>query len=419
MNIAIITDSFPPMIDGVSRCALGYATALHDGGYGEIIVVTPKVPGLKYDYPFKVYGFPSVSVHYSHYRAGHPFIPYLARKLKKMNIDVIHAHSPFTSMLLARQLRRILDIPIVFTQHTKWHYDIAQAVSSRTLRREIERYAYMNIKAADEVWAVSRGAGEYLVSRGYKGDYVVMPNGSDVTAVSSDSSLELGLREKLKLPDDVPVLLYCGRMMWYKGISLKLKALELLRKRGIKFRMIFVGDGEDLDEIKASAKEYGLSDCVLFTGRISDRSELMAYYGIADLFLFLSTYDTQGLVVQEAAAASCPALVLSESAPAESITDGVTGFVTDSNLSSVADKIEQILSDRASLKSIGNNALENVYIPWDSAIVNAAHRYSAVAKNYRERRKESVRVKIRRTVRYRLIKVTRGGKKLRLKVIGR
>jgi glycosyltransferase involved in cell wall biosynthesis len=78
-----------------------------------------------------------------------------------------------------------------------------------------------------------------------------MPNGSDVTAVSSDYSLELGLREKLELPDDVPVLLYCGRMMWYKGISLKLKALELLYKRGIKFRMIFVGDGEDLDEIKA------------------------------------------------------------------------------------------------------------------------------------------------------------------------
>jgi glycosyltransferase involved in cell wall biosynthesis len=145
----------------------------------------------------------------------------------------------------------------------------------------------------------------------------------------------------------------------------------------------------------------------------------MAYYGIADLFLFLSTYDTQGLVVQEAAAASCPALVLSESAPAESITDGVTGFVTDSSTKSVVDKIEQILSDRTLLKSIGNSAFECVYIPWNSAIVNATSRYSAVAKNYRERRRKSVRVKIKRTVRFRLIKATRRGKKLRLKVIGR
>ncbi|MCL2280064.1 MAG: glycosyltransferase [Oscillospiraceae bacterium] len=423
MNIAIITDSFPPMIDGVSRCALGYAQALHDGGYGNIIVITPKIPGLKYDYPFPVYGFPSVSIHYSHYRAGHPFIPYLVRKLKKMDIDIIHAHSPFTSMLLARQLRRFLDIPIVFTQHTKWHYDIAQAVSSKALRREIERYAYINIRAADEVWAVSKGAGEYLKSRGFKGGYVVMPSGSEVIATTAESSAKTSIREKFSLPDGVPVLLFVGRMMWYKGIALQLDALKLLRERGFMFRMIFVGDGDDLDDIKIKVADYGLDDCVCFAGRVTDRAELMGYYCVADLLLFLSTYDTQGLVVQEAAAASCPALVPSESAPAEFLEDMVTGFITESNPALVADKIESIFSDRDHLRTVGKMASEHVYIPWERAIVKVADRYRELTKEYNKNLRKTVRVKIKRTVKYRLIKVARAGKqggaKLRLKVIGR
>jgi len=433
MNIAIITDSFPPMIDGVSRCALGYAQALHDGGYGEIIVITPKIPGLKYDYPFKVYGFPSVSINYSHYRAGHPFVPYLARKLKKMKIDIIHAHSPFTSMLLARQLRRLLDVPIVFTQHTKWHYDIAEAVSSNTLRREIERYAYMNIRAADEIWAVSKGAGEYLKSRGYKGDYFVVPSGSEVvhTEAQEDDSdasvpspcIKVMVKEKFSLPDGVPVLLFVGRMMWYKGIASIIDALKLLRERGFEFRMIFVGDGEDFSEIKTVVTDYNLGDRIHFAGRISDRAELMGYYSASDLFLFLSTYDTQGLVVQEAAAASCPSLVPEESAPAEFLEDGVTGFITKSDPAHVADKIESIFSDKAHLKTVGESASEHVYIPWERAIVKAADRYRDVLRDYKANRRKTVRSKIKRTVKYRLIKVARAGKaggtKLRLKVIGR
>jgi len=423
MNIAIITDSFPPMIDGVSRCALGYAQALHDGGYGNIIVITPKVPGLKYDYPFTVYGFPSVPIHYSHYRAGHPFIPYLVRKLKKMNIDIIHAHSPFTSMLLARQLRRFLDIPIVFTQHTKWHYDIAQAVSSNTLRREVERYAYMNIKAADEVWAVSKGAGEYLKSRGFKGEYVVMPSGSETIDTIADNSVKANIREKLSLPDGVPVLLFVGRMMWYKGIASIIDSLKLLREREFEFRMIFVGDGEDFSEIKAIVSDYNLCDRVCFAGRVSDRVELMGYYSVSDLFLFLSTYDTQGLVVQEAAALSCPALVPGESAPAEFLEDGVTGFITESDPAHVADKIVNIFSDMEHLKSVGEKASEHVYIPWERAIVKVTDRYGRLVKEYNKKLKKTVRAKIKRTVKYRLIKVARAGKqgsaKLKFKVIGR
>jgi len=382
MNVAIITDSFPPMIDGVSRCALGYALALQEGGHGNSIVITPRMPRIKYDYPFPVYGFSSVSLPYAEYRAGHPFTPYLINILRSMDIDILHAHSPFTSMLLARQLRRYLKIPIVFTQHTKWDVDIAQAISAKILQRRIERYVYKNLAAADDLWAVSRGAGEYLISRGYNGGYTVMPNGTDFPKTNVDPSELKKLNDRLNLPDDVPVLLFVGRMMWYKNIGLILNSLEELKRRRFDFRMLFVGDGEDMPEIQKTAKNMGLSGNVHFAGRIDSRDELMAYYTRSDLFILISMYDNAPLVIQEAAACACPSLVASGSSTAEVLEDGVNGYFVDDDPKSVASTIQKIFSDRESLERVSLAALEQVYLPWGKAIERAIERYEYIKEIY-------------------------------------
>ena len=382
MNVAIITDSFPPIMDGVSRSALGYAKALHDGGYGKCIVIAPRVPDLKYDYPFPVYRFPSVKLPYDQYRAGHPIVPHLIRKLKPLNIDILHAHSPFISMTLARQLRRYMKVPIVFTQHTKWDFDISTAVSSKMLQKKIERYVYWNLSKADELWAVSRGAGEHLISRGYKGNYIVMPNGTDFPKGSVDPELQAQINSRFNLPDGVPVLLFVGRMMWYKNISLILDTLELLHKSNFDFRMIFVGDGDNLPEIKKTSADKGLSGLVHFAGKISDRKILMSYFVRSDLFVLLSTYDNAPLVIREAAACACPSIVLHGSATAEMIDDGVNGFTVKENAVFAAEYIKKIFSDRKRLEEISLAASEQVYLTWEKAIERSVERYEIVKKAY-------------------------------------
>ena len=382
MNVAIITDSFPPMMDGVSRCALGYAQALHDGGYGNCIVVTPRMPNVNREYPFPVYGFNSVGLPYAEYRAGHPFMPKLIKTLKDMKTDILHVHSPFISMTVARQLRYILNIPIVFTQHTKWDFDIACAVSAKILCRGIERYAYNNLSAADELWAVSRGAGEYLVNSGYKGDFIVMPNGTDFTRGDPDPEQASQIRERFRLPAGVPVLLFVGRMIWYKNIALLIDALKILHERSFDFRMIFVGDGEDLPDIEKSAEAKGLEGIVGFTGRVSDRELLKAYYESADLFVFPSVYDNAPLVVREAAACGCPSLVVSGSSASEILENGETGFFADENAESVADTIMSAFSDLGRLEKISEAASEQVYLPWDKVIERSVERYESVINSY-------------------------------------
>jgi len=382
MNVAIITDSFPPMMDGVSRSALGYANALHEGGYGKCIVIAPHIPRLKYNYPFPVYGFSSVKLPFDQYRAGHPFTPYLIRKLRSLDTDIIHAHSPFISMTLARELRRYLRIPIVFTQHTKWDYDIVRIISSKHLQKRIERFAYKNIDRADDVWAVSRGAGEYLCSRGFRGKYIVMPNGTDFPQHAAAPELLKQIENRFDLPGGVPVLLFVGRMMWYKNIELILESLEILRKRSFDFRMVFVGDGRDLLEVKKMTADKGLFDVVFFTGQVNDREMLRALYTRSDLFIFPSVYDTAGLVVLEAAACYSPSVVVRGSAASETVEDGVNGYYTSEDPENMADVVQAAFSDRRQLEQIAAAASGQIYLTWDKAIERAVKRYEAVKAAY-------------------------------------
>ena len=186
-----------------------------------------------------------------------------------------------------------------------------------------------NINACDEVWTVSHGAGENLRSLGYEGDYIVMPNGVDIPRGRVSDEEILAATSGYDLPDGVPVYLFVGRIMWYKGLRLIVDALAGLREANKDFRMVFVGNGADMDELKAHAAKCGVLDKCIFPGASYDRQTLRAWYSRADLFLFPSTYDTNGLVVREAAACGLASVLIRGSCAAEGVLDGVNGFLVD------------------------------------------------------------------------------------------
>jgi glycosyltransferase involved in cell wall biosynthesis len=361
MNILLLTDSFPPMVDGVSRCVAGLAHALHAAGH-TVAVLCPRVPGAAYAYPFTVHTFASFKFGYAEYRAGFPFI-------RGLRADILHAHSPFVSMWAARRLRRAHNIPVVFTQHTKWGLDIARAVRATPLRRLAEQIIYNNTNAADAVWAVSRGAGEYLRQNGFRGDFTVMPNATDMPPKPHRNE-----------NDKPPRLLFVGRMMRYKNIFLILDALAILRVKGFTFNMDFIGAGADLTPFKAQAAEMGLSSAITCPGQINDRDIIQDYFANADVFVFPSVYDNAPLVIREAAACKCPSLVVRGSSASEILEDGVTGFFADESAESVARGIEAALLDRAALETVARNAFDRVYAPWDAVIGRSLSRYEAVVR---------------------------------------
>lgn len=388
LNVCLVNDSFPPEIDGVANAVTNYAVIINKMGHSAT-VVTPSNPQADDSaFSFPVCRYPSLdTTRLVGYRAGLPFSPEIQRQLDGRSFDIIHSHCPISSTLLARMLRERIDVPLVMTYHTKFDIDIAKAINSKLMQEEAKKLLVENISACDEVWTVSRGAGENLRSLGYQGDYIIMPNGVDLPRGRVEDELIKQVTQGLDLPEALPVFLFVGRMMWYKGIRIILDALKALAGTGRDFRMVFVGGGQDLEEIKDYCASLELEGRVIFVPPIHDRSLIRAWYCRADLFLFPSSFDTNGLVVREAAACGLASVLIRGSCAAEDVTDGETGFLIEENSESMAEKLETLCRCPNTVKRVGEQAQQGLYISWDEAVERACRRYEKVIENYKAGRR--------------------------------
>lgn len=399
MKVCLLNDSFPPVVDGVANTVMNYGRVLTDCG-DDVMVGTPRYPDTDYSgYPYKVVPYQSFNTTQiaNGYRAGNPFAASAVEELASFKPDIIHSHCPVSSTVMARIIRNETDAPIIFTYHTKFDIDIANAVKGRFIRDEVAKIMVDNISACDEVWTVSQGAGENLKSLGYEGEYRVVNNGVDFAKGRAAKELTDSLRAGYDIPDDVPVYLFVGRIMKYKGLPIITDAMKILSEEGRDFRMIFVGGGADKEEMQKRSLENGLSvdvkdedgtvrslgvsgkpGKVIFTGAERDREVLRAWNTLADLFLFPSTYDTNGIVVREAAACGLASVLIKDSCAAEGITDGVNGYVIEENAGAMADLLLRIGSDREILKTAGQHAMDEIYISWDDSVRDARKRYEEI-----------------------------------------
>ncbi len=384
LGVCLLNDSFPPLIDGVANTVLNYARVLNQEG-SRPYVLTPQYPGADDSlYPYEVIRYAGLDTRKMlGYVAGYPFSARVAQELEGKKIDLIHTHCPFASAVLARSIREIIPAPLVFTYHTKFGYDIRKLVKSKIIQDSALKLIASNIKSCDEVWVVSKGAGRDMCEiLGQDIEYRVMDNGVDLPR---ERVPEAEMRELLKeymLPEGIPVFLFVGRMMWYKGIRISLEALAGVSSQNKNFRMVFVGGGADEEEIKKTAQELGILDKCIFCGKIYDRRKLQAWYSRADLFLFPSTYDTNGLVVREAAACSLASVLVAGSCAAEQTTPDHNCFQITESPASMAALLMRIMDNRELMKKAGENAAKELYLSWDQAVKRAIDRYGVIDENY-------------------------------------
>lgn len=381
MKVTLLNDSFPPVIDGVANVVMNYAEIMHEEGLADVMVATPEYPDAEYNiYPYMVLPYKSFDTTkiVKGYRAGNPLDVKEIMAMKEFNPDIIHSHCPVSSTLLARTLRFYTDAPIVFTYHTKFDIDIAKAVKAKFIQKEAIRALVNNIEACDEVWVVSNGAGENLRSLGYQGDYRVVSNGVDFEKGRVASEDVARVTAAYDLPENTPVFLFVGRLVKYKGLPLILDALAKLSADGIDFRMVFVGSGPDEAEMKEKASNLLKPEQYIFTGPIYDREQLRAWNTRADLFLFPSTYDTNGIVVREAAACGLASVLINGSCASEGVTDDRNGFLIEENADSMYMLLKRLSNDLSHVHTVGENAMNEIYISWKDSVHSAHERYCEI-----------------------------------------
>ena len=383
MKTVLLNDSFPPVIDGVSNTILNYADYLQKHGDTPLVAV-PRYPDVVDDYPFEVLRYPSMYAGKKvGYRAGRPFTRKAMNRLSQFSPELIHTHCPVASTLLARELREIVHVPIILTYHTKFDYDLARFVRSKALQHIMVQEIIRNVSACDDIWVVNEGAGKNLKELGFEGEYTVMPNGVDIDPSPCAPEILDKLNDEYALKAEEPLFLFVGRMLWYKGQRYILEGLARLKAKEIPFRMAFVGDGGDLENIRKEAENLGILDRCIFTGSILDRERLKAWYSRADAFLLPSVFDNNPLVVKEAASCSTPSVLVRDSSSADGVTHMENGFLISESSEEMGVQLEWICRNLPKTKEIGEKASQTLYVSWDDSIARARKRYEEILTLHR------------------------------------
>lgn len=147
--------------------------------------------------------------------------------------------------------------------------------------------------------------------------------------------------------------------------------------------MVFIGSGSDGEEIQHYAALCGIADKCFFTGAIHDREILRSWYCRADLFLFPSTFDTNGLVVREAAACSLASVLIDGSCAAEGVTDKRNALLISEFSDSLYACLHSLGTDLSKMHAIGQCASEELYFSWHDSVQKAMERYEIVIDRYR------------------------------------
>jgi glycosyltransferase involved in cell wall biosynthesis len=206
---------------------------------------------------------------------------------------------------------------------------------------------------ADAVIAPSAVIRDKLHSRGVRAPIAVVPTGIDLERFSPGD--RPAARRALGLPSEAALVLYVGRLDREKSVDRVFAAFERIAGTVPHARLALVGQGSQTDRLRRLAAALPVRDSIRFVGA-HPHDTLPPWYRAADLFLFASETETQGLVLAEAAACGLPAVAVSAPGCDEVIRDGETGRLTKADPTALADAAIELLLDPARRQAMGRRA---------------------------------------------------------------
>lgn len=376
MVIGEFCECYPPHIDGVGMVVRSYAEHLSKTQEA-CYYIAPRSAEKKYaqpNEPFPVIQYASLPIPNEAYSVGMPAFDLPFRHdLNKIPFDIVHAHTPFVSAIEALRIARERRIPLVATLHSKYYDDVLTKTHSELLASAVVRRIVTFFDKCDEVWTVNDATAEVLRGYGYRGEIVIMPNGTDLKYPTEKDAERA--EKRFGLGKGI-VFLFVGQQNFKKNTDSILKAAALYKQaNGPDFRIVFVGQGPDAGKMRTLADELGLSDVAVFTGHIADRETLNDLYARADLFVFPSLYDNAPMVVREAAAAGTPSLLIEGSCAADGVKDGDNGFLCKNTPEEIAACMKRALKTS---KDVGKRARETIPVPWNRITETVVDRYAAL-----------------------------------------
>ncbi|QDC89484.1 glycosyltransferase family 4 protein [Candidatus Methylopumilus universalis] len=370
MNILFISDVFFPRVNGVSTSINTFATELRALGH-QVTLIAPsytdedkqeewivRVPSHKiyFDPEDRLMNFGKLKA----------LLPWIRDK----HFDVIHIHTPFTAHYVGIHFGKKLDIPVVETYHTFFedylhHYlpFIPQFIS-RKLARTISR---RQCNAVDGIVSPSKPMLDVLKQYGIKTSAEVVATGLD------DSSFARVDGEHFRMSHDIPLtqpmLLFVGRVAHEKNIGFLLEMHVELIKKHPDALLVITGEGPAEESIKHSIDKLDISNKVRMIGYLDRSHELIACYKAADIFVFASKSETQGLVLLEAMAQGTAVVAIAELGTKSILIEGEGVLIAKDDINDFADKVSVLLSDAPKRQMIGEKGRQYAQEKWGAGVL--------------------------------------------------
>lgn len=363
MNVGFFSETYSPDINGVITSINIFRDELERAGHNvyifapgtELFGQPNKRRRERHVYRFNSFQYPA----YKSIRVAIPFNWSIQRQIPKLKLDVVHSHTPFSMGLFASAVARQQKLPHVHTYHTlypeyaKFYFPGFKKWNAKAA----EKLSAVFCNATTEVIAPSSGIKENLLTYGIEKPVTVLPTGIDRLFFERPKT-KTDIRKKYGIPKDTPLLITVARLGKEKSIDFLLKEFKQLLKLRPDVRYMIVGDGPARLELETLARELGVIERVIFTGLIRDRTDVVAAYRTADVFIFASKTDTQCLTLLEAAATGLPLVARYDKPLETALTHERNGyFVREDIPEKFAWKVHRLLEDKPLASMMGTESV--------------------------------------------------------------
>ena len=359
LRIAFFTNYYHPVVNGVVRSVASFREILTKQGH-MIFIFAQSANEYKDDEPF-IFRYPSLSLPLPmDIAAVIPVSSFVDQLLPALKLDVIHTHHPILLGQTAASKAADLNVPLVFTFHTQyWEYThyvpFPQEAIQEFLKNAIHSWLRVFMQKCQHIVIPSESIKEILIREyGLEDRYTVIPTGTDLQPfLHADGK---SLRQSKGWQDD-KVLMSIGRLAAEKNWETLLRAAAQVYTQHSAMRLVLIGDGPDKQTLELLAAELGIAECVTFTGQVPF-DEIPAYLKAADLFVFASVTETQGLVTIEAMAAGLPVVAVDGSGTHDIVDHDKEGLLVENDPNALASAINELLANPQQMKQFSIQALK-------------------------------------------------------------
>ena len=358
MNIAIFSDCYVPIKNGVVTSILQLKEGLEEKGHN-VIVITPEVPNYK-DKDKNVYRLPSVKAglgteqRFAFFNQGP-----INRFLKKKNIQLIHTHTEFSVGYSGKWAAKKLKIPHIHTTHTMWeeynHYILNGRLLSKTMVRQIVKTYLKNV---DVLVAPSIKAKNYYQELMPATPIIIVHNGIDEHKFKSSliKKNEISqLRKEFDLKKNDKIIIFVGRIGREKRVKELFNAVLPIIKENPRTKMLYVGEGPALKDLIREASELHLHKEVVFTGFVN--WELIhRLYSIATVFVTASLSEVHPMTLIEASMCGLPIIARKDESYFDLVQNDINGYLVD-NEQELTLKLKELISNSQKLREFSKSSL--------------------------------------------------------------